>query len=121
MQDGKSKGFFFLDPKDAQAYMGKVKELNGPNGAAVKITPTTLDRGIAYIKGKTAEAPFEIFPSSEQVPLARKIKNPDSCDICWGSEDVKEYVPVFWVSVSAFHLPPSSPSPPSPLRPLPPP
>jgi len=38
------------------------------------------------------------------VTLARKIKNPDSCDICWGSEDVKEYVPVFWISGLALEV-----------------
>jgi len=95
-QEGMKKGFFFLDPTDAEAYQTKIRELQGPD-AAVKITPTTLDKAIGYIKTKKSEDPFEVFPSAPEVTKARAIQNPDTCDICWGSEGVKEYVPVFWV------------------------
>eukprot|EP00961_Rhodomonas_salina_P276656 3738002-Rhodomonas_salina.3 len=32
-----------------------------------------------------------------QVDTALTIKNPDTCDICWGAEGVKSQIPVFWI------------------------
>jgi hypothetical protein len=41
--------------------------------------------------------PFEILPAQPQVDAALQIKNPDTCDICWGAEGVKGKIPVFWI------------------------
>jgi hypothetical protein len=53
-----------------------------------------LDAAIKYVKNSQGKAdPFEIVPISEQVDIAETIKNPDTCDICWGTEGLVQQLP----------------------------
>jgi len=94
--NGQNKGYFFLDPADAEKFAKKVKELQSKD-ATVKVTPMTLDKAIQYVKSKKNGDPFEIIPAQSQVDTALTIKNPDTCDICWGAEGVTGKIPVFWI------------------------
>ncbi|EKX55272.1 member of Tic22 family [Guillardia theta CCMP2712] len=93
---GKNRGYFFLNPKDAEKFRDRVKELQ-TQGSSVSVRTTTLDEAIKYIKSKANSDPFEILPYGEEIEIARGIKNPENCDICWGAEGVKEKIPVYLV------------------------
>eukprot|EP00288_Rhodomonas_lens_P015422 CAMPEP_0177701878 /NCGR_PEP_ID=MMETSP0484_2-20121128/6842_1 /TAXON_ID=354590 /ORGANISM="Rhodomonas lens, Strain RHODO" /LENGTH=344 /DNA_ID=CAMNT_0019213133 /DNA_START=32 /DNA_END=1066 /DNA_ORIENTATION=+ len=94
--NGQNKGYFFLDATEAEKFASKVKSLQ-PKDAVVKVTPMTLDKAIKYVKSKKNGDPFDIIPAQAQVDTALTIKNPDTCDICWGAEGVKSQIPVFWI------------------------
>lgn len=103
-EDGLSRrGYFFEDPGDAAAYLERVAASADPDAANAKILPVSLDEALKYTgrrarnMGKSIPEVFKLYPSGDEVRVAREVTGGNFGEIF--GEDA---VPVYYADGLAF-------------------
>jgi len=84
-------GYFFFDPKDAESFLDKVKEVNGATIDA-RIFPISLDEAYKLVKRRQGDDVFKLMAKEAEVIEAKRLTQ----------ERFNGTVPLFYIDGLAF-------------------
>lgn len=92
------RGYFFVDPRDAEGYLERVKQ----DTTDAKLLPVGLDEALNYVMKRKGNAKqvserFTLFPSEREVNIAREVTNN-----LFAATFGNDAIPLFYVEGLAF-------------------
>lgn len=97
------KGYFFMDPEDAQKYLARVKE---EGAASAKVLPVGMDEALKFTmkrgrsSAKAVPEVFALFPSERELKIATDVTGGQFANI-FG----QDAVPIYYADGLAFASP----------------